>query len=57
MTRQAPNTSRRPYERPQVFRIRVAGDELAVAGCKTASSAGGPVNGCAKFGTCKVVGS
>ncbi len=57
MPQPAPSPSRRPYEPPQVFRIRVAGDELAVAGCKTSVAVTGPTSGCAKFGTCKVVGS
>lgn len=60
MTRQAAVVSRRPYEAPKVFRIRLAGDEMAVAGCKTATSSAGPTTGCTKGGPilqCKTAGS
>lgn len=47
------------YEAPKVFRIRIAGDELAVAGCKTTTSGGGPnPPGCRKsIPACKNAGS
>lgn len=32
----------KPYEPPKIFRVRIAGDELAVAGCKTSTSGAGP---------------
>ena len=48
MTQQLPSFERRPYEAPKVFRVRVAGDELAVAGCKTATSGGPNPGGCFK---------
>lgn len=60
MTRQAAASVRRPYEAPKVFRIRIAGDELAVAGCKTSTSSMGPTFGCTKGGPilrCKNAGS
>lgn len=47
------------YEPPKIYRIRIAGDELAVAGCKTATSGGGPnPPGCTKsVPICKNAGS
>ncbi len=42
MTAKSSSAAGLPYEAPKVFRIRVAGDELAVAGCKSASAGGGP---------------
>ena len=57
MARSAPAPSLRPYEPPQIFRIRIAGDELAVAGCKSAvNGPGGGVPSCAKS-ICKSTGS
>jgi hypothetical protein len=46
----------RPYEAPKIFRVRIAGDELAVAGCKTSSSSGPNPGGCTKS-LCKNAGS
>jgi len=46
----------RPYEAPKIFRVRIAGDELAVAGCKTASSSGPRPGSCLKS-FCKNAGS
>jgi hypothetical protein len=47
----------RPYEPPKIFRVRVAGEELAVAGCKTNTAGGGPnPPGCLKS-FCKNAGS
>ncbi len=31
----------RPYEPPKIFRVRIAGDELAVTGCKSNAAASG----------------
>ena len=56
MPRPAPITPPRPYEPPQIFRVRIAGDELAVAGCKTASGAGPNPRSCLKS-LCKNAGS
>lgn len=58
MTRNKPKT-KRTYEAPAVFRVRVVGDELAVAGCKSAGGPG-PTTGCATGGglpICKNAGS
>ena len=57
MTPRVPLPERRPYEAPQVFRVRVAGDELAVAGCKTASSGSGPNPGGCFKSNCKATSS
>ncbi len=47
----------RPYEPPKIFRVRIAGEELAVAGCKTNTAGGGPnPPGCLKS-FCKNAGS
>ena len=46
MTPKPSSVVRPVYESPRIFRIRVAGDELSVAGCKTSSSASGPNVGC-----------
>lgn len=42
MARPVPAQAGRPYETPKIFRVRIAGDELAVAGCKTGVSGAGP---------------
>ncbi len=47
----------RPYEAPKIFRIRIAGDELAVAGCKTSASGSGPNPGGCTKSVCKNAGS
>ena len=57
MTQTLSATERRPYEAPKVFRVRVAGDELAVSGCKTNVSATGPTPGGCFKSNCKNVGS
>jgi hypothetical protein len=44
------------YERPEVRRIKLVGEELAAAGCKTPTSKMGPMGGCF-FSMCKVSGS
>ena len=46
----------RPYEAPKIFRVQIAGDELAVAGCKTIP-AGGPFGGSCLKTLCKSSGS
>jgi hypothetical protein len=50
-------SNRRPYEPPAVYRIRIAGDEMAVAGCKTSSAAAGPNPPTCQKSICKNVGS
>ena len=47
----------RPYEAPQIFRVRIAGDELAVAGCKTGVSGAGPNPPACTKSLCKNKGS
>jgi hypothetical protein len=47
---------REPYERPKVVRVRIVPGEMAVTGCKTATSRTGPTTGCFAS-NCKIVGS
>jgi hypothetical protein len=48
---------REPYETPEIRRINVVPEEMAVAGCKTQTAKKGPFgNGCF-FAMCKAVGS
>lgn len=47
----------RPYEAPKIFRVRIAGDELAVAGCKTSAAASGPNPPSCIKSICKNAGS
>ncbi len=57
MAQQVTAQSPRPYEPPKIFRVRVAGEELAVSGCKTNTAGGGPnPPGCLKS-FCKNAGS
>jgi len=42
MARPHPPKKGRPYEAPRIFRVRIAGDELAVAGCKSTAANSGP---------------
>jgi hypothetical protein len=51
-----PQRRREPYEKPVIQRIRIVPEEMAVVGCKTASSLTGPTTGCAKS-VCKFKGS
>lgn len=46
---------KKPYERPDVTRVKLVADELAVAGCKTLQGAG-PASSCLRT-ACKNVGS
>lgn len=46
-----------PYEAPKIFRVRIAGDELAVAGCKTGVSGAGPAPPACRKSLCKNAGS
>lgn len=57
MARPVPVTSGRPYEAPRIFRVRIAGDELAVAGCKSNASGGGPSPPSCLKSLCKSGGS
>lgn len=47
----------RVYEPPKIFRVRIAGDELAVAGCKTGSAGSGPNPPACNKSLCKNAGS
>ena len=47
----------RPYETPKIYRVRIAGDEMAVAGCKTSSAGSGPNPGGCTKSFCKNAGS
>jgi hypothetical protein len=44
------------YEKPAVLRIKLVKGELAVAGCKRATSHVGPSTGCVRSG-CRLAGS
>jgi len=57
MPRPAPASTPRPYEPPKIFRVRIAGDELAVAGCKTGVSGAGPNPPACTKSLCKNAGS
>jgi len=47
--------AKRPYEPPDVVRVKLVPDELAVIGCKTLTGAG-PASSCLRT-MCKNVGS
>lgn len=47
---------REPYEAPAVERVKLVRGEMAVVGCKTASSTMGPTTGCV-LSMCKNAGS
>jgi hypothetical protein len=49
-------TTRQPYERPKVIRVRIVSGEMAVTGCKTRSATTGPTSGCFRS-ACRTVGS
>jgi len=57
MPRPAPAAPTRAYEAPKIFRVRIAGDELAVAGCKTGVSGAGPNPPACTKSLCKNAGS
>jgi hypothetical protein len=48
--------SKEPYERPEILRIRLVKDELAVTVCKTRTSSTGPAVGCFRS-NCRTTGS
>jgi hypothetical protein len=57
MTNPISGTAAKPYEPPKIYRVRIAGDEMAVTGCKTMASGSGPnPGGCVKS-FCKNAGS
>jgi hypothetical protein len=49
--------TRQPYERPKVVRVRIVPGEMAVTGCKTRVSAGGPTPGGCFRASCRIIGS
>jgi hypothetical protein len=51
--------ARQVYESPEIMKVRLVKDELAVAGCKTTRVSMGPVRGCLRglAGGCKRAGS
>jgi hypothetical protein len=56
MVSSIPPKAGRPYEAPKIFRVRIAGDELAVTGCKSLSG-GGPTPPTCLKSNCKGNGS
>ena len=57
MTKSTAESTHKPYEPPRIYRVRIAGDEMAVAGCKTTAASSGPnPGGCVKS-ICKNAGS
>jgi hypothetical protein len=57
MSHPLPAKAGRPYEAPKIFRVRIAGDELAVTGCKTGVSGAGPNPPTCLKSFCKSAGS
>jgi hypothetical protein len=54
-----PDKEREPYEPPEVVKVKLVRDELAVVGCKTRGAVTGPVVGCVRglAGGCRSAGS
>ena len=50
-------TARLPYEKPQVLRLKLVPGEMAVTGCKTATSNTGPAFPGCRAGICQQRGS
>ena len=57
MVRPVPVPNRPPYEAPKIFRVRIAGDELAVAGCKSSAIRSGSNPPSCLKSLCKNAGS
>jgi hypothetical protein len=49
------NEEKEPYESPEIVKVKLVRDELAVTSCKTQTGAG-PTTGCLR-GACRAVGS
>ena len=49
--------TREVYERPKVVRVRIVAGEMAVTGCKTRTSIGGPTPGGCFRSNCRTIGS
>ena len=49
--------TRQAYERPKVVRVRIVSGEMAVTGCKTRVSSGGPNPGGCFRSACRTIGS
>ena len=43
MTEKKARPAREPYEPPRLRKVKLAGDELAVSGCKATSVGGSPI--------------
>ena len=54
-----PNDPKEPYDPPEIVKVNLVRDELAVTGCKSSSSAGrfGPCLGRGLIGACRSAGS
>jgi hypothetical protein len=54
-----PQEPKEPYEAPEVVKVNLVRDELAVTGCKSNSAAGrfGPCLGRGLIGACRDAGS
>jgi len=52
----SPSTAKLPYQPPQIRRVKLAQEEMAVAVCKTQTSRQGPTRGCFRS-NCKAKGS
>jgi hypothetical protein len=57
MKDERPGPEKEPYQKPEVQRITLVAEEMAVAGCKTPSSHTGPYTGCVGAGACPMPGS
>jgi hypothetical protein len=49
MTEKKPRAAKEPYEAPRVRKVKLAGDELAVSGCKS-QAVGGSRSVCRRGG-------
>ena len=56
MTAMERSSQRKPYESPEIRKVRLVRGELAVAACKTQTARTGPTTGCFRS-NCKNVGS
>jgi hypothetical protein len=56
MDKSKTGSEKEAYQKPAVLRIKLVKGELAVAGCKRATSHVGPSTGCTRSG-CQMAGS
>jgi hypothetical protein len=47
------HSPKEPYEPPQVVKVKLVRDELAVTSCKTTVASAGPTTGCLRVGGCQ----